>query len=521
MCHTLLQHYIHCRHTNIHFYPCDIDEPQSPRLPTTDQGGGRRQQRYIHPNYATPSAPGEQRAPINHNIPRSIAHSYRRKCPDCVRAEVRSWLLEADRAAHPVPQSLPAPITDELVEGRAVELWLDWAETQAATTDDFRNVEGDGHDLLGDSPDGVGRVRRRPRQERRRYSSRHTTPGPTNRPAQLTRTASQQRREADGHSGVMSPSRESLTFPPVLPALATIPEERFRGMGAWGSHGTYAGLRSRTVEEGERSRRSRSIRRANEDDPFWQTRGREGVSDSWRPSKGVGGDDKAGAAGRVPKIERQLQTAEMDDLYDLPVWQISGEHREAWEAAVENCRVEDAHPYLVSRTPRIVCPCHIARDWNTISSKATHELTAIHKESLAELRDSRNHRSSCLPRQQAREDLSDDTWEILVEFHGCNHRVAVFVEKLTYRNAADVQAQCGCYGFDRCLMASRTAKSVQSCPGCRLLLSRLRWEASTDAPSGGKYSPRFERYARLVVTRKEWLLWPSDAKCAGEIEQPR
>ena len=85
MCHTLLQYYIHCGHTNVFFHPCVIVPPSTP--PQRDPLYARRL--YIHPNYKPPSSNQDVKEEFvssewrDHSVPLSIAHSYHRACPDC------------------------------------------------------------------------------------------------------------------------------------------------------------------------------------------------------------------------------------------------------------------------------------------------------------------------------------------------------------------------------------------------------------------------------------------------------
>ena len=123
MCHTLLQHYIPCRHTTVHFISCS---------PSDYLAGSR-----LHPNYAsrnveihayplsaevsdtatrslplTPEAAAQWR---DHSVPQGVAHSYHRLCPTCLAEKIAE---DEDRQK------------DERLKLRGSN-WRRWADEQA------------------------------------------------------------------------------------------------------------------------------------------------------------------------------------------------------------------------------------------------------------------------------------------------------------------------------------------------------------------------------------------------------
>lgn len=137
MCHTLLQHYIPCRHTTVHFISCSPSDDPSGRRP--------------HPNYAQsnveihayqlsaevsdtateslPVTPEEAARWRDHSVPRGIAHSYHRLCPTCLDEKIAEDKLT------------------EMAERRALggENWRNWAraaEAADAAEESGRPVRG-------------------------------------------------------------------------------------------------------------------------------------------------------------------------------------------------------------------------------------------------------------------------------------------------------------------------------------------------------------------------------------------
>ncbi|KPI44252.1 uncharacterized protein AB675_8433 [Cyphellophora attinorum] len=206
------------------------------------------------------------------------------------------------------------------------------------------------------------------------------------------------------------------------------------------------------------------------------------------------------------------------NLYRFSTYRRPGDNREAWEV---NHPVQSSPNRIGTTTSALAgltlgpndCPCHIPREWATASNTPTHDGITNHRATLAVQRDSSAHRSARLPRQVKQEELSGDTWEVAVHFEGCGHKLAVFVEKLAYADAANVTSKCGCYGFDRCLVSQRKAVSRQKCLVCRMERDREVWVGKEPGRSGEDRMPWFGRWVRLLESTREWHLWPFGAKC--------
>lgn len=197
------------------------------------------------------------------------------------------------------------------------------------------------------------------------------------------------------------------------------------------------------------------------------------------------------------------------DMPTIAVKREPGQQREGWEL-VERPPADTKDDGLDMSIA--TCPCHQPHDWKIITNLPTHcpLSTKSCKDSLADLRDCPWH-STTPVFDGGGELLSENTWEILVSFEACGHRVAVFVERLNYEDASHIRAGCECYGFDRCLVASRRARSLEKCLICRLRVERetWRWETGRD---GEERWACFEAYVRPVEGRREVALWPFGAR---------
>ncbi|ETN37886.1 uncharacterized protein HMPREF1541_07509 [Cyphellophora europaea CBS 101466] len=219
----------------------------------------------------------------------------------------------------------------------------------------------------------------------------------------------------------------------------------------------------------------------------------------------------------------------VEDMPLVPVNRSRGENREAWELVSPHRTTSSSLETLREPSPHINgdaahagndgpiaalvnCPCHEEHQWTRVSSVPTHRTIQMHdKETLAQQRDSRLHRATPQVDGDQREDLSEDTLEILVTFESCAHSLAVFVERLDYQDANQITARCGCHGFDRCLVAARRAMSTQECLVCRIHRKRGEWAKMTGHEESERF-PWFERYVRCIDGRREWQLWPFGAK---------
>jgi hypothetical protein len=210
---------------------------------------------------------------------------------------------------------------------------------------------------------------------------------------------------------------------------------------------------------------------------------------------------------------------------DMPEIDVSREpdsNLEAWERH----DMTDASPQMVStaEAPAALispgdiatagCPCHAPRKWEVVGNIPTHSKhlfeAALVPPTLAQQRDSAMHRTLPVPFESG-EEPSDDTHEILVSFSACGHNLAVFVPRLQYRDASHVTAECGCYGFDRCLVTARKASSLQACLACRMSNERIRWSSMADRNSSER-CPWFEWSVRQVDGAREIGMWPFGAR---------
>ncbi|RMD41003.1 hypothetical protein DV735_g4104, partial [Chaetothyriales sp. CBS 134920] len=217
MCHTLLQYYIHCGHSNLVFYPClpslgknSLHSPLHPNYvdpnADPDTAGGRRSLPSGDEHGAQESAafvPSEWR---DHGRPRGVAHSYHRPCPACLDAKLARAAQEKvggdARAVNAVTAWQRAAVSgtlaeDEGEEENEVDVSVVGRVGQAARARErARSTPLDGQALR--HPDRSGAGHGLPRQSRQRrpgdQRERHTvTAISTTPPVASNPTGSSQR----------------------------------------------------------------------------------------------------------------------------------------------------------------------------------------------------------------------------------------------------------------------------------------------------------------------------------------
>ena len=218
----------------------------------------------------------------------------------------------------------------------------------------------------------------------------------------------------------------------------------------------------------------------------------------------------------VPRIPSPAEPVNADDLYEIPIGKRPEDNREEWETDPKFIDEKAKNPMMQKHLVGPAdCPCHEECKDKGVTSEPTHDQINQHNETLPRQRDSPAHRSIRLPQQIQQEELSEKTREVAVEFLGCGHQIATFVEHLEYVDAAHITAQCGCYGFDRCLVAHRKAVSRQICLVCRMERHRRNWVTQNEGRDGKDRCPWFEKSARRIKSKREWMLWPIEARSSG------